>query len=184
MLAVNAIWKDNDALPVLNAEDKACAERALATYDAAPRGSTPGRISKFMATLAILYPAAKLTDPEVELRLEAYQIALADIDADVLARAFDAASKTCRFFPSVAEIRECARKVPAPDRMIDACRLRTLLLSQPAVPIERAPSVPLTGEDIRRMSSEVRRLGLKCGALTQGEIDEALDGYEGAIAAE
>lgn len=183
MLEVNAIWRDGETLPVLAADDRACAERALATYEAAPRGASPTRISKLMGTLAILYPAARLTDAEVALRLEAYQIALADIDADVLGLAFDAASKACRFFPSVAEIREYATKVRAPARMVNACRLRQLLAAQPA-PVAREASAPLTGADIRRMSADVRRMGLRCGALTQDEIDEAFDGAEEAIAAE
>lgn len=106
------------------------AERAVAVYDCMPRGSSPERIASLVGTAALGYAAGRLSERESASRLKLYQVELADIDSDVLAQAFRAVVRACKFFPTIAEIRDAARSVPAPRRMVIAARLRRLLATR------------------------------------------------------
>lgn len=114
------------SLPALTAEDGAEIDRALAVYSAAPKGSTRRQINKMMTKLALAYPNLKLSEDEAEARIELYEEMLGDIDLDVLGSGFRAAVRSCKFFPSVSELRELALKQPAPERIVRAHRLRML----------------------------------------------------------
>lgn len=117
-------------------------------YDAAPRGASPARIAKLIGTAAVGYAAQRLSDDEATMRLTLYQDALADIDADVLGEAFALAVRESRFFPTIAELRGFAARVPRPRRCVIAGRLRALL-RQPPAPV--AIEDPVTPDQMRSL---------------------------------
>lgn len=70
-------------------------------------GETPvTETARMMGRLATIYRDEKLTANEAKLRLATYCDLLADIPPDLMAEAFKRAGRRCRFFPTVAELRE------------------------------------------------------------------------------
>jgi hypothetical protein len=102
-------------------------QQALADHTAYPKGSTERQINKMMAKLSLAYPNSKLSMEEAGARLELYCDMLGDINLDVLAAGFRRAVQTCKFFPSVSELRELAMTAPATPRMSQRWRLNELL---------------------------------------------------------
>jgi hypothetical protein len=173
LLAVTSIWAGDRDLPLISEEDQQCARAALATYQDFPRGSSAALVAKLMGILATGYPAAKQGDKEAAARLELYQMQLADIDSDILRKAFAEAANTCRFFPSVAEIRESATMLPAPARVVRAHRLRRLLAAQR----EMGPPVDVaTPEQIAAIKAEFERGNRQSAADAEAspQIDAAV----------
>lgn len=125
--------------------EREAAERALAVFDAAPRGAPADRIAAMVGEASLAYPAARLGDREADARVAVYERELADIDADILGEAFRMAVRENRFFPSVAELRTYAGRVPAPRRSIVAGRLRRLLANRPAEVVDLVSSDQLAG---------------------------------------
>ena len=80
-----------------------------------------------MGKLALAYPAAKLSEGEARARALLYADMLGDIPPAILGAAFRKAAQTCRFFPSIAEIRGTARHAMAMQGYILA-RMKTLAL--------------------------------------------------------
>ncbi|MEH3107134.1 MAG: hypothetical protein PGN09_07590 [Sphingomonas fennica] len=151
----SALWAGGDAqLPALTADDRAAAEGALAVYAAAPHGSTPQRIAAFVGTAAAVLPRRRDTEGEARMRLAVYETQLADIDSDVLAAAFDEAVRTLTFFPTIAEIRAIAGRLPAPPRVWIAWRLRQLLRAAPAAPVIDPVQPEEVAELLNRLSSD------------------------------
>jgi hypothetical protein len=100
---------------------------ALDVHARYPAGSTARQINKMMTKISLAYPNSKLSVEEAGARLELYEEMLADIDVDVLAAGFRIAVQTCKFFPSVSELRELAMTAPATPRMSQRWRLNELL---------------------------------------------------------
>jgi len=90
------------------------AERAAlagiaAMAEAALAPAAPREIRRMIGKLALGFPAGKASDLEAGARLELYAEGLADMPADILGAACARALRECRFFPTVAELRErCA----------------------------------------------------------------------------
>lgn len=82
-------------------------------YQAGLVGASQEYIAKSIAALALLYPPPKVSDQEARTRFTLYLELLADIPADALAEALRTVGKNCRFFPTVAEIREAAEEALA-----------------------------------------------------------------------
>jgi hypothetical protein len=106
------------------AERSALAALAAAA-DAALAPAAPREIRRMIGKLALGFPAGKASDLEAEARLELYAEGLSDIPADVLGAACARALRECRFFPSVAEIRERCAGVAV--RRWELSRIRTLI---------------------------------------------------------
>jgi len=160
LLAAKSIWETDGALPVLGGDDRAAAERALAVYAEHPRGTSSTRIGEMVGTLAASYPNGRLSDAEAKLRLKVYKASLKDIDLDILTHAVAKVVLGSKFFPTVAEIRETAGRLPAPARTVRAWRLRQLLqASEPAV-IED----PIGPADERRVEKTLASLPARAGA--------------------
>ncbi|HLZ78828.1 MAG TPA: hypothetical protein VKQ09_05765 [Sphingomonas sp.] len=132
----NSLWIERGPLPVLTDAQRKAAEQALAVFDTMPRGSSPEHVAALMGTAALAYPAGKLSAAEADARLAVYQSELADIDSSILGKAFSAAVRDGKFFPSIAELREHARRVPTPRRLIVEARLRRLLANRPKAAID------------------------------------------------
>jgi len=106
------------------AERGALATLAAAT-EAALAPAAPREIRRMIGKLALGFPAGKASDQEAEARLELYAEGLSDIPADALGAACARALRECRFFPSVAEIRERCAGVAL--RRWELSRIRTLI---------------------------------------------------------
>lgn len=68
-------------------------------------GCPPVEIDRMLTKLAAAYRDERLSDDEAAARRSIYIEGLADIPFDVLSGAFKTALQTCKFFPTVAEIR-------------------------------------------------------------------------------
>jgi hypothetical protein len=113
--------------------------------------------------------------------------ALTDLPAMLVLTATKRALRTPMNFLSQVdgEIRRLATVIQN-ERTMGAYRITTMLevLAAPT-PAEVAAEEPVefTDEEIRRMSPDMRALGLGCGALTQEMIDQAVTSGEQAAAA-
>jgi hypothetical protein len=136
MVDPDLVWVKHMPLPVLTDEQRAAAERALAIFAEMPRGTAPVRVASMMGQAALAYPNGRLSPQETDARLAIYQRELADIDEDILSQAFRMAVRNGKFFPSIAELRDFARHVPTPRRLVIAARLRALVANVPAPPVE------------------------------------------------
>lgn len=106
------------------ADRSALAALATAT-EAALAPANPREIRRMIGKLALGFPAGKASDQEAEARLALYAEGLGDIPADILGAACARALRECRFFPSVAEIRERCTGVAV--RRWELSRIRTLI---------------------------------------------------------
>jgi hypothetical protein len=145
---------DHDQVPVVSDEEASIATGALAVYRAAPVGTSERRINRLMTTLSVGYPNLKLSQDEADARIGLYAAGLGDIAADVLAAGFTAALRTCKFFPSVSEIRELAMSQPAPPRMVRQARLAALVRAHASA--EKAKADPF---DVSEANAEMERIG-------------------------
>lgn len=74
---------------------------------------------KLIALLTILGEAFRQSVSEVTL--QAYWMGLADLPADLLGKAVQRAIRQCKFFPSVAELRQFSRELrPLLPQILDA----------------------------------------------------------------
>lgn len=76
--------------------------------EAALTGATPGAIRRIVGAITTVFPAAKVSATEAQMRGELYTAALADMPEDALQAGMLAGLKVWRFFPSIAEMREQA----------------------------------------------------------------------------
>ncbi len=95
-------------LPVVDEQQAAAIPALIIHYRAGLAPSTDDDIERMITKIALLYPGAKLSDKEMDARLELYTELLRDIPYDLLTRAFRTVAQNSRFFPTVAEIREAA----------------------------------------------------------------------------
>lgn len=65
-------------------------------------------IEEQLAILAAAYPPLKGSPAELLARKRAYLIGLGDLSTIEIRRGILTAMRTCKFFPSIAEIRDCA----------------------------------------------------------------------------
>lgn len=96
-------------LPLPTPAERAALGRAIAEMEAAQAGAPAAAIDIAIGQLALAFPPVKQSEAAAVARLALYREALADLPPDILAAAVKACIRTCRFFPTVAEIREGAR---------------------------------------------------------------------------
>ncbi|WP_162232653.1 hypothetical protein [Sphingomonas sanxanigenens] len=96
-------------LPLPTPAERGALARAIAEIEAAGRGAPVAAIDIAIGKLALAFPPVKQSEAAATARLALYREALADLPADILAEAVAACIRRCRFFPTVAEIREGAR---------------------------------------------------------------------------
>lgn len=128
-------------------------------------------MNAMMAKLAIGYPGQRVSDREADARLELYTEQLSDIPPDVLGMAFREAVRTIKFFPSIAEIRAIASKLPNP-RLEREWFLQELLRRHAEPEEVREPNV-----------SPEERLAIKAEAGLSEETSALLDRIVGSKAA-
>ena len=159
LVTATTIWTGDRAdLPALTADQRAEAEQVLAIYAERPRGASHERIAAMVGEAALVMPMRTGSAGEERARLAIYQRQLADIDSDVLAAAFDEAQRTLKWFPTIAELRDIAARLPARRRVMIASRLRQLLaVPQPVDPGDLVPVEEVTAllADLRHANPDV-----------------------------
>jgi hypothetical protein len=103
------------------------------------------QIESAVGTLALGYPAMKVTAEEADARLALYAQELRDLPPDILTAACSKAVRECKFFPSVSEIRERAGDFAR--RQWRASRLKHLIAKHDREYREPEPVEPLSAED-------------------------------------
>lgn len=89
---------------------QALALREAESVLAAALAWTPkDEITRMVGRLATIYRDERLSQKEADMRLATYKDLLQDIPPDLLSLAFKRAGQTCRFFPTVAELRDQVR---------------------------------------------------------------------------
>jgi hypothetical protein len=124
--------------------------------------------------------APTMSEAQCSAWLTAVAMALSDLPAKVAAQAARAAIHIPMTFPNEVDGHVRAEALKIMDRHRRALRrLRALhdeiaraMHPQPVL-TGPDPLTPFTADEIRKMTADVRSLGLKCGALTQQEIDAA-----------
>lgn len=89
--------------------------QALRTYiaDCEPPTALEHQINRMLARLATALPSQRLSDDEAEERMAIYRRALTRHALVDLREAFEAILRTCRFFPTIAEIEEIVAPIRA-----------------------------------------------------------------------
>lgn len=131
-------------------------------YEASLVPASEMTIKRSIAMLSTGWPAARLSEEEAEARHMLYHAGLNDIPADLLSEACRQAVRTCKFFPSVAELRE-----RCPELQMRKWRLwRIQFLIEDHDRNWREPEVyePLSAEDQAKVDGFLRRAGIKAGA--------------------
>lgn len=96
-------------LPLPTSAERTALGRAIAEMEAAQAGAPVAAIDIAIGKLALAFPPVKQSEAAATARLALYREALADLPADILSEAVAVCIRRCRFFPTVAEIREGAR---------------------------------------------------------------------------
>ena len=96
-------------LPAISDEMRQEVATAIGDFEASMGPAEPAEVSRMLGKLALLFPNGKLSQDEARAQNLLYAEMLADIPADLLGEAFRKAAQTCRFYPTVSEIRTCAR---------------------------------------------------------------------------
>jgi hypothetical protein len=118
-------------LPVIDDQQAEAAESLLAHFERGLEGSSEAEIERMIGKIALIYPSAKLTPAEAEMRLELYIELLRDLPFDCLSAGFREVAKASRFFPTVAEIRAAAEPLHRA-RQAKFWALRSLLMKHRA----------------------------------------------------
>lgn len=140
-------------LPIITPDEVTEARAAIARLEARlAKVAEPDDIEAAVATLSTIYPAARCSDAEAEMRLALYVRLLADVPANALATAIENAAKVCVFFPTVAEIRREVNKLTAPTRRTIA-RLNYLIFKHQQ-DYRPEPTDICDPQDARRMIEE------------------------------
>jgi len=136
-------------------ERGALAALAIAA-EAALAPASPREIKRMIGKLALGFPAGKASDLEAEARLALYAEGLGDIPADLLGAACGRVLRECRFFPTIAEIRERCGGVAL--RRWELSRIRTLIATHDRD--WRPEGEPLTAAERARLSDITARWAL------------------------
>ncbi|MDX3884046.1 hypothetical protein [Sphingomonas sp. MM-1] len=173
-------------VPLVSADVAATIPAALAALKAGMAPSTEEQIEGLMGSIALLYPAAKVTEKEAEARLDLYIDLLQDIPFDILSAAFKSAAQTSRFFPTVAEIREAA--LPARrERLNKINGLKALALKHRLEGEQsRQAQAPMSAAEIEEANAIFQRLGIRTRYAADGtsyEIERGNTGDQEAKAA-
>lgn len=144
-------------LPTLTPQKYEQVERGITYYRKHLSPAGEAKVIELFLEACTVWPNTKMTVEEKAKQMKAYERNLKDIPADILAVAFDECVQTCKFFPTVAEIREKAAK-PLSLRQSTYHLLREL--STHRKPKEEEDK-PLTAEQQAELEAIRKRLGLK-----------------------
>lgn len=148
-------------------------KQAISLFEGSLEPCPPDHIKRLMTKLGAAFPAGKLTDGEVAAREAVYTELLGDVPLDILANAFKKAGQTCRFFPSAAEIRECAKPELSKRQWRLFCLNRMLAKYERDYRPPLGPNEVCKPEEARAIVEEVLgRIGAKPDTPDQAERRE------------
>lgn len=141
----------------------------------APRKPADERtIRQSVGSLAASMPAQATTEIAGRLKLNAYVSVLAGCDEAALAYACRRCMKELDWFPTVHQIEDRLKAYVSPEQ--HAINVARYILRNGKREVVEEEAGPVSDAAIRRMSPEIRRMGLGLGHLTQEQIDRALAG--------
>jgi hypothetical protein len=156
---------------VFSAADIALVE-PLATAVAPVQEADARFIRQSIGSLASALPAQAIGEVGGALKLNTYGTMLAGCDERALAYACRRCLAELDWFPTVKQIQDRLRCYVSPEQhAINVARY--IVRNGPREQVHH-PVEPMTDDEIRRMSPELRRMGLKGGHLTQEQVDRAL----------
>jgi hypothetical protein len=156
--------------PALTASERAAIE-PLATARVPVRPAREQEIARSLATLSAALPSATSGVDAGRLKLAAYQSMLAGCDLDALHYACRRCLAELDWFPTIRQLLERIRAYVSDEQHAINQARYLLRFADVTLSMEDAP--PLTDAEIAGMSPEMARLGIKCGALTQEQVDRA-----------
>jgi len=140
--------------------------RAVAPVSPADRGKVRKAITAVVAAL----PAQATDEFTGRLKLTTYYKMLEGCDEAALAYACRRCLDELDWFPTIHQLKErMARYVSPEQHQINVARY---IVRNGRRKAAEEVCEPWTDEEIRRMSPELRRMGLKLGAITQAQIDK------------
>lgn len=147
----------------------------LATAVAPTKPAADRDIRQALGALAAALPAQALDEAGGRLKLATYLTMLRGCDADALAYACRRCLAELDWFPTVRQILDRVRTYVSPEQ--HAINVARYILANG----RREPEsdvAPMTDDEVRRMSPEMRRLGMACGALTAEQVARATAGMD------
>ncbi len=128
------------------------------------------KVRQSITALAAALPAQATDEVTGRLKLTTYYKRLEGCDEAALAYACRRCLDELDWFPTIHQLKErMARFVSSDQHAINVARY--IVRNGKRQVVEEACE-PWTDEEIRRMSPELRRMGLKLGAITQAQIDK------------
>ncbi|KTF68668.1 hypothetical protein ACNFJ7_02130 [Sphingomonas sp. HT-1] len=126
-------------------------------------------IRQSIGTLAASMPAQSTSEVAGRLKLNAYVSALGGCDAAALAYACRRCLKELDWFPTVRQIEERLKAYVSPEQ--HAINVARYILRNGKREAAEETCGPVTDEQVRRMSTEIRRMGLRLGHIPQEQLD-------------
>lgn len=138
-------------------------------------------IRQALSAVRAALPSRANGDGGGALQLKAYQTMLAGCDERALSYACRRCLAELDWFPTVKQIQDRMRCYVSPEQ--HAINVARYIVRNGEREQIEAPVEPMSDDDIRRMSPEIRRMGLRLGHLTQAQVDRAMEGIDEAEAA-
>lgn len=139
----------------------------------APRKPAEERtIRQSIGALSAALPAQATNEIAGRLKLNAYVSALGGCDEAALAYACRRCMKELDWFPTVHQIEERLKAYVSPEQ--HAINVARYILRNGKRENVEEPVGPVTDEQVRRMSAEIRRMGLGLGHITQEQLDRVI----------
>lgn len=146
-----------NAQRLVNPEQRAQLAALVPAYEASLTAADSDAIALAIAEMSLAYPAQKVSADEMEKRLDLYAAGLSDLAPDVLARACAKAMQVCRFFPSIAEIREHAGEMSV--RHFRLFRIKHLIAEHDRRWKAEQPAAPMSEADRAEYERIMKRMG-------------------------
>lgn len=125
-----------------------------------------------LGALKAVLPASPKAEIVGVLQFNTYMKTLAGCDERALASACKRCIDELDWFPTIKQLKQRIAEYVSPEQ--HAINLaRYILISGEREPLTDADVVPLSDEEIRRLSPEYISIGIRCGGLTQERVDRA-----------
>lgn len=164
----SVLARATDAGAVFSAGDVALIEpiaKAVAPWKPAEERT----IRQSIGALSAALPSQATSDIAGRLKLNAYVSALGGCDEAALAYACRRCLKELDWFPTVHQIEERLKAYVSPEQ--HAINVARYILRNGKRETVEEPVGPVTDEQVRRMSPEIRRMGLGLGHIPQEQLD-------------
>lgn len=175
MRVLNRTYRPNHRF----SDDELVMLRPIAALQLPPEQPAGKRVlNDRLARLAAVMPRRASGATEGKFAAETYAVMLKQLSEGALQHAVECSLRELHWFPTIKQLLDFAQGYVSRERHAitqarAAIRREAEARAKDAAIAADAAAPPLTDEEIRRMKPDVRALGLKCGALTQEQIDRA-----------